>query len=98
MYLIFAAGMSGSGGFKYLVDIRRRYDSAPARQTHQDHVNETEFVRAVRLFQRRPAAAEAYLAIKSQTARSMYLRAELEEFRAASENGHSTSAPSSGSA
>ena len=63
-----------------------------------EQLNETEFVRAVRLFQRRPAAAEAYLAIKSQTARSMYLRAELEEFRAASENGHSISAPSSGSA
>ncbi|KAI5119961.1 hypothetical protein M0805_004341 [Coniferiporia weirii] len=39
-----------------------------------------DFVKAVQLFQRRMEVSEAYLAIQSKRARSLYLRAELEDF------------------
>ncbi|KAH8112641.1 Myb/SANT-like DNA-binding domain-containing protein [Phellopilus nigrolimitatus] len=39
-----------------------------------------EFVRAVQLFQRRPEAADAYLAIHGKRTRSLYLKAEVEDF------------------
>ena len=39
-----------------------------------------DFVKVVQLFQRNQDKADAYLAIKNLRTRSMYLRAELEEF------------------
>lgn len=42
-------------------------------------LSDQEFVKAVRLFNRRPETSDAYLAIKSRRSRSLYLRAELEE-------------------
>lgn len=45
-----------------------------------EHLQDEEFVKVVRLFRRRPSAADAYLAINSPRARTMYLRAELEDF------------------
>ena len=42
-------------------------------------LSDADFVRVVQLFQRRAEAADAYLAIQSKRARTMYLRAELEE-------------------
>ncbi|EJD07120.1 uncharacterized protein FOMMEDRAFT_165724 [Fomitiporia mediterranea MF3/22] len=41
---------------------------------------DTDFVKAVQLFQRRNEAADAYLAIQNKRARSLYLRAELDDF------------------
>ena len=41
---------------------------------------EHEFVQAVRLFQYRAEAPDAHLAIQSRRARSLYLRAELDDF------------------
>lgn len=45
-----------------------------------ENLQDEEFVKVVRLFRRRPSAADAYLAIHNPRARSMYLRAELEDF------------------
>ena len=55
---------------------------ATAIQVAEQHerLKDEEFVKVVRLFRRRPSAADAYLAIQSTRARTLYLHTELEDF------------------
>ena len=43
-------------------------------------LSDADFVKVVQLFKRSHDTADAYLAIQSKRSRSLYLRAELEEF------------------